>query len=167
MTWHSVAEAAQLTGASERTVWRRIKAGTIASRVTADGHRLVGVNPEDLTSTAADLTAAAGAAAGALRAADGLSEAIRVLDERSQQVIARADQRADDAIAAVRRAEAALVRWRVATVALTVVMAAAAMYLRGPGAASATAGDVMPSGRPSGQGDNASQAAWHPPMALP
>lgn len=169
MAWHSVAEAAQLTGASERTVWRRVRAGTVPTRTTADGRRLVGVMPDELTRTTADLTAAAGAAAGALRAADGLSDAIRVIEAQAQLVLARADQRADDAIAELRRSRSALARWRVAAVALPIVMAAGAIYARGPqqakAATSAADAAVMTSGQLAGQADNPGRGgSWHPPM---
>lgn len=175
LAWHSVSEAAALTGASVRTIWRRINASTIPNRMTADGRRLVGISAADLTSTTADLTAAAGAAAGALRAADGLSDAIKVLEAQAAQVLARADQRAEEAVAAARRAEGALRRWRLAAVILPAVMALSAMYLRGPASSSASSTPSPADDTAAGQSSEVASGApdkgvstyWHPPMASP
>lgn len=150
LTWHSVAEAAQLTGVSERTLWRRIRADEIPTQTTDDHRRLVGLRPEDLSTSSAKLATVASAASGAMRAAHGLTDALRIIEAQTADRIARADEKATEAAARAARAERAVGVWRAAVVALTLGVAAVAFLTRGPSPAVATSGTV--------------RTAWHPPL---
>jgi len=153
LTWHSVAEAAQLTGVSERTLWRRIRADEIPTRTTDDHRRLVGLRPDDLSASSAKLATVAASASGAMRAAYSLSDAIRVIEAQTADRIARADERATEAAARAVRAERAVRLWRAALVALTFGMTAVTFLTRGPSQATArTDGGTV---------------AWHPPLLAP
>lgn len=153
LTWHSVAEAAQLTGVSERTLWRRIRADEIPTQTTDDHRRLVGLRPEDLSTSSAKLATVASAASGAMRAAHGLTDALRIIEAQTADRIARADEKASEAAARAVRAERSARTWRAAVVALTLGVAAVAFLTRGPSQATArTDGGTV---------------AWHPPLLAP
>lgn len=153
LTWHSVAEAAELTGVSERTLWRRIRADEIPTRTTEDHRRLVGLRPEDLSASSAKLATVAASASGAMRAAYSLSDAIKVIEAQTADRIARADERATEAAARAVRAERSARLWRAALVALTLGMTALTFLTRGPSQATArTDGGTV---------------AWHPPLLAP
>ena len=57
-TWCSTAEAARKLNLSERTVWRRIGAGGLQSRLTADGRREVLLTPDASSDTASEAVSA-------------------------------------------------------------------------------------------------------------
>lgn len=164
--WHTVAEAAQLTGTSARTMWRRIRAGEIPSRIGTDGRRMVAVRIEELTPTTTSLAAAATAASGAMRAADGLSDAIRIVEAQATALAARADQRAAEAEGRVHVLERSLARWRAVAVVVPVGVAVALAARGGPSPALA---DGTVARQVARQPHNSTPAAtlWHPPMALP
>jgi hypothetical protein len=153
LTWHSVAEAAELTGVSERTLWRRIRADEIPTRTTDDHRRLVGLRPDDLTASSAKLATVAASASGAMRAAHSLSDAIRIIEAQTADRIARADEKASEATARAVRAERSARAWRAALVALTLGVAAVAFLARGPSQATARTDAVS--------------VAWHPPLLAP
>jgi hypothetical protein len=150
LTWHSVAEAAQLTGMSERTIWRRVRADEIPNRTTDDHRRLVGLRPDDLSTSTAKLATVAASASGAMRAAHSLSDAIRIIEAQTADRIARADQRAQEAAGQAQRAERAVRVWRAVTVALSLGVAAVAFLSRQPSTAVAQT--------------DSEAVAWHPPL---
>jgi hypothetical protein len=153
LTWHSVAEAASLTGMSERTLWRRIRADEIPNRTTDDHRRLVGLRPEDLSVTSGKLATVASAASGAMRAAHGLTEALRVIEAQAADRIARADAATREASDRARASERSASLWRALAVALTLGMAAVGFLTRGPTAATAV--------------PDVGTVAWHPPLVDP
>jgi predicted DNA-binding transcriptional regulator AlpA len=172
LKWHTVAEASQLTGISRRTLWRKVGAGELPSRLEG-GRRLVGLAPSDMSATSTGLASAAVAAAGAFRAADGMVEAVRAVEASAALAVAQAKSRADEAAGRIRQVEASLARWRVAAVIVPVGVAVALLAWRPP--SSARADGIEPS-----QVAQAAEveveveravppmpAPWHPPMALP
>jgi len=177
LKWHTVAEAAQLTGTSKRTLWRKVGTGELPSRLEG-GRRLVGLAPSDMSATSTGLASAAVAAAGAFRAADGMMEAVRAVEASAALAVAQAQSRADEATGRIRQVEASLARWRVAAVIVPVGVAVALLAWRPP--ASARADGIEPGQVAQAAGVEVEveveravppvppmPAPWHPPMALP
>jgi excisionase family DNA binding protein len=173
LKWHTVAEAAQLTGTSRRTLWRRVSEGEMPSKLEG-GRRLIGLKPSDMSEAATGLASAAVAAAGAFRAADGMTEAIRAIEASAGIAVAQAERRADeaarraeDAICATRRLEVSLSRWRVAAVAVPAGIAVALLALKDPAQAPANVSQSSQAAQHDIEVDVPVVPLWHPPMALP
>lgn len=166
LRWHSVAEAAQLTGTGRRTLWRRVAAGEMPSKLEG-GRRLVGLRPSDMSSAATGLASAAVAAAGAFRAADGMVDALKVVEAQAAASVAQAHQMAMEAQSRCLKLEAALSRWRVAAVAVPAGIAVALLAFKEPAQAPANVSQSSQEAQHRIELDVPSVPLWHPPMALP
>lgn len=166
LKWHTVAEAAQLTGTGKRTLWRRVAEGEMPSKMEG-GRRLIGLKPSDMSNAATSLASAAVAAAGAFRAADGMIDALKVVEAQAAVSVAQAREQAREAQSRCLKLEAALSRWRVAAVAVPAGIAVALLALKDPAQAPANVSQSSQAAQHDIEVDVPVVPLWHPPMALP